>query len=91
MSSQVLFLTVIIHNPAATVGERSEDLPPIETKAGSYYPGLLCPRKMLVGSPSLRIQTAMAFLLPLEDGGVGDLDSPEASPPSPAFLSLVYL
>jgi hypothetical protein len=79
MSSQVLFLTVIIHNPAATVGERSEDLPPIET------------RKMLVGSPSLRIQTAMAFLLPLEDGGVGDLDSPEASPPSPAFLSLVYL
>lgn len=45
-------LTVIIHSLAATVGERSKDFPPIEIKADSYHPGLLCPRRMLGGSPS---------------------------------------
>lgn len=40
-------LTVIIYSLAATVGERS-----IEIGADSYHPGLLCPRRMLGGSPS---------------------------------------
>lgn len=59
-------LTMIIYTLAARIGERSKELPLIETKARSQHLGLLCFRKMLVSRPlgcTTSVPTLMGWLL----------------------------
>lgn len=63
-------LSMIIYTLAARIGERNNDLHPIETKAGSHHPGPLCPRRMLVGSPLGCTTSASTLMGRLMDAAV---------------------